>query len=281
MTMLKQRIERANIIYHTQLSETYDLQQPHFKPENVVQVTARIKKFSFQTSGQRILDVGCGTGFMLKLARPYFMELYGVDITPAMLAKAKNKFKNDRSGKIHLDLSSSEDLKFADRHFDVVSAYGFLHHLERIEKTLSEAYRVLKKGGIFYSDQDPNYYFWKSMMSLKDPKGLSGLLNVERNAVCQMTKMVNKASSKNIVREIVEMAEYQKMKGGFKEERIKQLLNKIGYRHINYEYAWFWQEGRVVHDLSPQAALYFEEHLRQALPLTRHLFKYIRIIAVK
>lgn len=274
-------MKKANILYHTQLSGRYDRQQPHFKSENVAQVSARIKKLSSQTDGRRILDVGCGTGFMLKLAKPYFKELCGVDITPAMLAQAKSKFKNDHSRKVQLDLGSSEDLKYPDGHFDMVSAYGFLHHLERIDKTLREAYRVLKKGGIFYSDQDPNYYFWQSMISFKDPKRVSALLSVERDSVCKIAKMVRSAGAGNIGNKVVEMAEFQKTKGGFKEEKIKELLNKIGYRHINYEYTWFWQEGRVVHDLSPQAALYVEEHLRQALPLTRHFFKYVRIIAVK
>ena len=35
-----------------------------------------------------------------------------------------------------------------NNYFDVVAAYGFLHHLERLNKTFSEAFRVLKKGGI-------------------------------------------------------------------------------------------------------------------------------------
>ncbi len=281
MATLKQKVEQANILYHTKLSRSYDLQQPHFKSENVSQVTARIKKFSTQTSGQRLLDLGCGTGFLLKLAQPYFKELYGIDITPAMLAKAKSKFSLKDSRKIQLSISYSDKLKFPDNYFDMVTAYGFLHHLESLNKTFSEAYRVLRKGGVFYSDQDPNYYFWQSMNSLKDSKNLSGLLSVERDAVCKMAKMVRSVSGDNISRKIVEMAEFQKTKGGFKEEKIRQVLNKIGFRHIHYEYTWFWQEGCVVNDLSAQAAFYFEEHLRQALPLTRHFFKYVRITAVK
>jgi hypothetical protein len=119
------------------------------------------------------------------------------------------------------------------------------------------------------------------MSLLKSSRNLSGILRAERDAVCKMAHLVKSAYGGYIGKKVVEMAEYQKTKGGFKEEKIKQLLNKTGFRHINYEYTWFWQEGRVVHELSRKAALYFEAHLREALPLTRHFFKYIRITAVK
>ena len=120
------------------------------------------------------------------------------------------------------------------------------------------------------------------MKLLKTSKGLSGLLKIERDGICKMAQVVKSSrGGSNIGKKVIEMAEFQKTKGGFKEGAVKQLLKKIGFQQINYEYTWFWQEGRVVRDLSPQAALYFEEHLRQALPLTRLFFKYVRIIAVK
>lgn len=281
MSVLKKKIEKANIVYHSELSSSYDQTQPHFKTENVLQVKNRLSQFARQTSAEHMLDIGCGTGFVLQLARPYFKHIYGVDITPSMLAKAEDKFKRFRKN-VHLEICSSEQLKFSNNFFDLVTAYGFLHHLHSLEKTFREAYRVLKKGGIFYSDQDPNYYFWKSIRSLKNYKGnLSDILKFEKSAVCDMAKTVQKASKSSMSKNVIDMAEFQKTKGGFKEEQVVGLLKKIGFKKIHYEYTWFWQQGRVVRDLSPEAAAYVETHLRQALPLTREFFKYVRITAIK
>ena len=154
-------VQKANIEYHTKLADIYDKSQSHFKTENQKQVRKLIKIYSRRTGGKRLLDLGCGTGFILSLAQPYFKELYGVDITPAMLDLAKSKFKSAK--KIKLIKASSEHLPFENSFFDVITGYSFLHHLPSLVPALKEAFRVLKRGGIFYSDLDPNYYFWRSI----------------------------------------------------------------------------------------------------------------------
>lgn len=281
MSDIKKEIERSNIIYHTKLSKTYDQTQPYFKKENTEQVAARLKDLSSRTSGRALLDLGCGTGFMLTLAKPYFKELHGIDLTPSMLKIAESKFKNVRGRKVVLQTGNTESLPYPSGQFDVVTANSFLHHLHQLLPTLKEACRVLKKGGIFYSEQDPNYYFWESMMDIEKLPGISKLLEAERDAVCKMAEKVRAAEKTNLSDRVIEMAEYQKAKGGFKETEIKRYFKKAGFSKIDYEYNWFWQEGCVVRDLSPKAAHYFEEHLRQALPVSRAFFKYIRITAVK
>ena len=278
----KSLVQEANIRYHTKLAETYDKTQPNFNPENVIQVRTRLEKFAKTTSGKRLLDVGCGTGFILSLAHSYFEELYGIDITPAMLDLAAIKFKEENVNNIKLIQASSDELPFPDSYFDVVTGYGFLHHLPSLLPTFGEIYRVLKDGGIFYSDLDPNYYFWETMKSLpSDGKGISEMLETERKSVCNMVEGVQTVAGNDLDRDTIEMAEYLKSQGGFKEEAVKEQLNEAGFKDINYEYTWYWQEGRVIRALSLDAALYFENHLQAALPLTRGFFKYVRIVGIK
>ncbi len=281
MSKFKKAIERSNIIYHTQLSRHYDQTQPHFNKENVVQVKARLKGLARRCGAQRLLDIGCGTGFVLGIARPYFKELYGVDITPSMLNIAKKKFDRLEHRNIKLFFANSDALPFEDSHFNAVTAYGFLHHLPDLLPTFREAFRVLKKGGVLYADQDPNFYFWQGMQAIRHLKNISGPLKLERDSICALPKLVRGAKGIIMSARTIKMAEYQKTRGGFQEERVRALLGKAGFSKIHYEYCWFSQEGRVIRDLSLKSALYFEEHLRAALPLSRPLFKYVRIIAEK
>lgn len=275
--IIKSKVYKANIEYHSNLADSYDATQPHFKKENVKQVRNRLKHLSKFATDPKLLDMGCGTGFVLELAQDYYSELYGIDITPAMIEKAKSKFKTN---KIKLLIASSDNLPFEDSYFDVATAYGFLHHLPKLIDTFKEVYRVLKKGGIFYADQDPNYYFWEAIKSLPD-RNLSNIIDIERKSVCEMVAEVRNVVGKDLDRETIEMAEYLKSKGGLKEEEIKENLYNAGFNDINHEYTWYWQEGKVIKDLSEKDAIYFENHLRLALPLTKTFFKYFRFEARK
>lgn len=270
-------IKEANIRYHTVLSKTYDQTQPNFKEENVAQVRKRLKRLAEETGGKRLLDIGCGTGFMLTLAAPFFDEVYGLDITPAMLDLAKIKISEEGLNNVKLVLAPSEKLPFDDSYFDVVTAYGVLHHLPYLARTFRESRRVMKPGGVFYSDEDPNYYFWAAIKAL--PENVTETLAIERRGICQMANEVQKVVGDVLDDDTIEMAEYQKTKGGLKEERVDRQLRLAGFSKIYFEYKWFWQEGKVVRDISPEAAIYFEKHLRGALPITRNFFKYLRIEA--
>lgn len=101
-------------------------------------------------SGERVLDLGCGTGTLLLMikARQPGAVMTGIDPDPGILAVAAEKAR--RTGtEIGLVVGFGDRLPHADRSFDrVVSTLAF-HHLTRREKkgTLSEAFRVLRPGG--------------------------------------------------------------------------------------------------------------------------------------
>jgi len=274
-------VEEANIRYHTTLAKEYDRTQPHFKPENQKQVETILKELSERTGGKSLLDLGCGTGFILFLAHPYFQELHGVDITPAMMEQANLKFKQANIKNVKLCQASTDSLPFSDFYFDVITGYSFLHHLPILLPTLSESYRVLRKGGVFFSDLDPNFYFWDAIKKVAKEKDVSDLLKIDINSICNMLQEVQ-ALSQDLDVDTIRKAEYiEGYEGGFKEETMKQMFFKAGFREVNLEYHWFWQEGRVIADLSVDSARYLERHLQLALPLTKNLFKYIRILAIK
>ena len=96
---------------------------------------------------QSALDLGCGTGEMLKLIlqKDRHKELYGIDLSEEMLAVAKAKLPEQ----VRLFLGDSESLPFQDNSFDVVYCNDSFHHYPAPQKVLREVHRVLKQGGTF------------------------------------------------------------------------------------------------------------------------------------
>ena len=79
----------ANIEVHTRMASTYQSNEPHFRPENRAKVRGVLETLAARAGGGRLLDVGCGTGFVIDLARDLFRRIDGVDVTPAMLQRVE------------------------------------------------------------------------------------------------------------------------------------------------------------------------------------------------
>lgn len=105
------------------------------------------------TSGQRILDIGCGTGTLaVMLKRGHAdVEVVGLDPDPKALRRAKTKAS--RAGlSLQFDQGFADELPYAEDSFDRVFSSFMLHHIDEQyqEKTLREVARVLKPGGSFH-----------------------------------------------------------------------------------------------------------------------------------
>lgn len=267
----------ANIELHTLLSECYRETEPHYRPENIARIREVFKSIQNRVRGENLLDVGCGMGFIIDIAKDFFKRIRGIDITPAMLEKVNT---TSLTCDIKVQLANSENIPFEDRSFDVCTAYAVLHHLHDLRATFKEIYRVLKPGGIFYSDLDPNYYFWKSISGLPDTS-YSDIIEREINAIKYKDEELEREF--NIKKETLTTAEHLKhVHGGFKEEDLLELLNDTGFSSCDVKYEWFLGEGKIIHgENTREAAHVLRNYLRDILPLSRHLFKYISIYAIK
>jgi len=103
--------------------------------------------------GDKVLDVGCGTGTMAVAAwrkvRPDG-TVTGIDASPEMAELARRKAKN-KGARADFQVAPIEQLPFESGSFDVVLSTFMLHHLpeDLKEQGFAEIFRVLKPGGRF------------------------------------------------------------------------------------------------------------------------------------
>lgn len=101
-------------------------------------------------AGQRVLDVGCGTGTLAVLIKKLHpqVDVFGLDPDPRALERARHKAQ--RTGvALRFDQGFSTALPYDAATFDHVFSTYMFHHLEKDDKaaTLREVRRVLKPGG--------------------------------------------------------------------------------------------------------------------------------------
>ncbi len=101
----------------------------------------------------KLLDIGCGIGSFLALAKKKF-DVYGTEISRYAVDQAKKKFNID------VFTGYVEDAKFPDSYFDAITLYHVLEHIANPSKTILEIRRIIKPSGVLIIAV-PNDNFWR------------------------------------------------------------------------------------------------------------------------
>lgn len=108
------------------------------------QVAKDIIEFFKLPKYSRILDVGCAKGFLVKDLIAEKQDAYGIDISRYALQNCLAEVEH------RLYLGSADDIRFSDKHFDLVISINTIHNLspERTIKALKEIERVSRNAYI-------------------------------------------------------------------------------------------------------------------------------------
>ena len=101
-------------------------------------------------AGERVLDLGSGAGTDSLVAAQMVGEegsVTGIDMTPAMLEKARGAAAEMGATNVEFLESEAERLPFADESFDVVISNGVIDLVPDKDAVFSELHRVLRPGG--------------------------------------------------------------------------------------------------------------------------------------
>jgi len=99
-------------------------------------------------AGKRVLDVGCGNGYVLSRYAREGANTVGIDLTATAIELSRRRFALEALPGAFLT-GSAEELPFPTESFDCVCSMGVLHHTPDTEKAVGEIHRVLRPGGRF------------------------------------------------------------------------------------------------------------------------------------
>jgi demethylmenaquinone methyltransferase/2-methoxy-6-polyprenyl-1,4-benzoquinol methylase/phosphoethanolamine N-methyltransferase len=150
--------------------------------------------------GEKVLDVGCGTGALTFALKPRVRggEVYGIDASPEMIEVAKEKAAMAKT-EIDFQVALIEAIPFPDATFDLVTSSLMLHHLpdDLKRKGFTEIRRVLKPGGRFLAMD----FASESRFGLDSPIGhLLSILGIARGAsvVGKLAPMLKEAGFSDV-----------------------------------------------------------------------------------
>lgn len=129
----------------------------------------------------RWLEVACGPGAITRAMAPRVAHVHGVDLTPAMVAKATEEARAEGLGNVEFSVGDATALELPDGSFDGAVTRFSLHHIPAPERVVAEMARVVRPGGWaivsdFVADPDRDVYAAvEEIERLRDPSHWSCL----------------------------------------------------------------------------------------------------------
>lgn len=143
-------------------------------------------------SNGRLLEVGCGSGSMLKMMKDLGWQVEGLDFDPRAVENAKSKG-------LKVNCGTLEEQGYPENYFDAITMSHVIEHVHNPLSLLKECYRILRPGGklamVTPNTNSLGYlYFQSSWLHLDPPRHLSlfsphTLQRLVKNAGFQETKM--------------------------------------------------------------------------------------------
>ena len=165
-----------------------------------------------------IIDIGSGTGDIAKniLKTKFNGELHLLDLNSQMLNIGKSTIRKNKN--VYFHQGNAEDLKFKNNTFDKYAIAFCLRNITNIEKSIEEALRVLKPGGIYFCLEfsSPNSILTSQLYKKYRTRALP---------------LIGKLIAKNIeaykyLSESIDLFPNQ--------EKLKYIIEKIGFSSVSY-----------------------------------------------
>lgn len=141
---------------------------------------------------RRVLDIGCGSGWMAERLQQQGAEAYGVDTSEAAIALASEKVDPSR-----LRCGTLASARFDTGFFDAAVAVHVLEHVEDPAAFAAEAHRILKDGGILLL-RIPNLASWEARLAGEQWYHFDYPFHVAHYSPRAVTRLLEKCSFQDV-----------------------------------------------------------------------------------
>lgn len=145
-------------------------------------------------AGERLLDVGCGTGNNLQIFSEKWCSLTGIDSSREKLEAARQKYGDHAE----LILADPGDIPFSDNEFDIVTIINFLEVADNPRKVIEEAVRVCRRR-VFIGFLN-NYSFFGTRQSLKETFGFRLSKEIRFFSFPEIKSMVKNSAGDTLIK---------------------------------------------------------------------------------
>lgn len=216
-TATEQDVKRANRDFYDSAATCYEDLDGRRSPELEAWLRSNLADIRKRAPGGHLLDIGSGSGLVTRCAGKLFSHRVAIDLSPEILAASRRHFDGGVGGDV-------DHMPFATGSFDVVTCFAVLHHLYSYERFVAELTRILRPGGIFYSDHDmESAFFNRFSLPLRLYRALRAAQSKHR---------ANHAVSA----EIEDLSEWHK--DGINAPALQALLAGAGFS-VHTHYHWF------------------------------------------
>lgn len=220
--MNETKVQEANRRFYESIAPVYDQVDPRRADSSrLAWLSKIIADMRARCPGDDAVfaDLGAGSGLLSRMAVEHFPQVLAVDISPAMLARIQHP-------RIKAIAAPCEALPLPDSSVDAAGLFATLHHVFDPLKALREAHRVLKPGGVLYSDHDIEESF---VRNFRLP------LSIYRAMFDHGADYLR--LSKNARPEDYALSEFHGDKG-VPGTRIEQGMRELGWSSITFTYHW-------------------------------------------
>lgn len=191
---LVREIEHGKYLISSGAGEVWNWESPAGK----LRWQRRVKMLSSVLHiNDRVLELGCGTGYFTRELVKLEVHVTAIDISPELIEVAKNEIKAEN---VSFEVQNAYEMTYGLDQFDAIIGSSVLHHLE-IEKAIAEMIRVLKPGG---------------MIAFTEPNMLNPQIALQKNIPWLKRKLGDSPDET-----------------AFFSWKIKKLLHRAGFKNVH------------------------------------------------
>jgi ubiquinone/menaquinone biosynthesis C-methylase UbiE len=147
-------VKQANRRLYDSVAGQYEAIDGRRSPELFGWIRSRLGALAHSAGDNVLADLGSGSGVVCRAAAGVFRKRIALDLSPLIL--------NEAGQVAEMKLAADIDaIPLANQSADAITCFAVLHHLYDTSALAQEIARVLRPGGMFWSDHDMDWDFYR------------------------------------------------------------------------------------------------------------------------